>query len=382
MVEELDGAVPLGVVSQAGRWYVDRLLRRLFPSVKWGTVVTFDDVERRKPYPDGLQLAAERMGLQDLSRVAYVGDRAGDVEAAYHAGMRPVLATWGRPSPAAGALIPDAVLTEPEEVLEYLRDPVPFLPLLEARMAGDRSALFRRRVVVLDHDTGPLRVQVLGRYFAREGVTLALHEAHDLSRWIGKKNEAGPFPIPAEWVEGVSSAIAEQARRAKIDLVTVIPAKPDRDPRMERLLAAVEKHLAGTGVTVSFDPELFGWSDDAVPIKRVGLEDRCTEVERTLQLRGRCAGRRVLVLDDVLTVGCTLRVARDLLVRRRAAHVSLMALARNISGAGLRVNPERQSCPECGRVLKLLPNRKDGSHFWGCSGWFLNPKKCSYKRNA
>jgi HAD superfamily hydrolase (TIGR01662 family) len=57
-------------------------------------LVTSDDTTERKPHPAPLLKAAERLELPP-SALAYVGDYAGDMQAAHAAGMLAVAALWG-----------------------------------------------------------------------------------------------------------------------------------------------------------------------------------------------------------------------------------------------------------------------------------------------
>lgn len=61
-----------------------------------------DDVAAPKPDPEGLLRAVEVLRLRPAS-AAYVGDAAGDLEAARAAGLRPVAALWARRNPARRA---------------------------------------------------------------------------------------------------------------------------------------------------------------------------------------------------------------------------------------------------------------------------------------
>ena len=34
----------------------------------------------------------------------------------------------------------------------------------------------------------------------------------------------------------------------------------------------------------------------------------------------------------------------------------------------------KRVCPECGKELKVRTNKKNGTQFWGCSGWRDEPR--------
>jgi pyrophosphatase PpaX len=102
--------------------------RRLAP-LEWGlgvcglrrhfeTVVGLDCVAQPKPDPEGLLLAARRLGVH-ASRAVYIGDREVDVDAGRHAGMTVWRAIWALP-PALGAPPSPRELAHPTEVLARL----------------------------------------------------------------------------------------------------------------------------------------------------------------------------------------------------------------------------------------------------------------------
>lgn len=379
----LAGVIPVGVVSRTHRWYMEDVIGRLFPGFPWAATVSYDDVVNQKPHPESLLLAAQRLGLQDRSRIAYLGDTQSDIEAAYHAGMRTVLCTW-EPSPyhlaRAQQMVPDAVLAQPSDVLAYVADPEAFLPHLEARLAQRGAPAGTRRPAGDFGGPGAaFRVDVLGRYFADVGPTLALHERHLLSRWMDLKDEPGRFEHPL-WVSAVAEAVAAAVQEQQIDTVSVIPAKPAGTPRMERLLAGVQPLLAQAGgPAVRFAPGLLAFTADAARIKHMGQAQRAAEIERSLSRAGNCFGERVLVMDDVLTTGASLRRARSLLLQGGAAYVSALALAKTVSGYQFSVDPESRTCKLCGRPMKLTRNRY-GGRFWGCVGYW--DTECRYTENV
>ncbi|MCY1703940.1 HAD-IA family hydrolase [Deinococcus sp. SL84] len=93
-LRRLGQSLPLGVVTTAPRWYAERLLTHLYPDIRWQALVTYGDVQRRKPDPQGLLMAVEQLGLAPSSEIAYVGDQETDLEAARRAGLLPVQARW------------------------------------------------------------------------------------------------------------------------------------------------------------------------------------------------------------------------------------------------------------------------------------------------
>lgn len=110
----LAGRIPTGVFTGSNAVATGILLRATGLHDLLDTVVAGDDVTRRKPHPDGLELACRRLGVPPAAAL-YVGDTDSDLTTAVNAGAVPVAAAWGhnhRPG-AVGA----AVCARPADVL-------------------------------------------------------------------------------------------------------------------------------------------------------------------------------------------------------------------------------------------------------------------------
>src|ERR671933_2042762 len=111
----------LGIVT-AKRQVTVRLAFRVLPlSHLFDAVVASDDVERSKPYPDGILRALELLGARPED-AAYVGDSPFDVEAAKRAGVHAVAVTWGgiHSRETLEMARADTLVDSPEELLGVL----------------------------------------------------------------------------------------------------------------------------------------------------------------------------------------------------------------------------------------------------------------------
>jgi pyrophosphatase PpaX len=111
----------LGIVT-AKRQVTVRLAFRFLPLAHlFDAVVASDDLERNKPYPDGILRALELLEARP-EEAAYVGDSPFDVEAAKRAGVYAVAVGWGgiHTREKLEAAQPDAFVETPEELLGRL----------------------------------------------------------------------------------------------------------------------------------------------------------------------------------------------------------------------------------------------------------------------
>jgi phosphoglycolate phosphatase len=117
-------ALPWGIITNKAGWLTEPLLDALGLLTRAACVVSGDTLAVRKPHPDQLLLAAERIRVPAADCV-YVGDALRDVQAARAAGMVPLGARYGylneteQPDswPVAGWL------DEPQDLLPWLRLP-------------------------------------------------------------------------------------------------------------------------------------------------------------------------------------------------------------------------------------------------------------------
>ena len=109
----------LGVVTAKRRATVDLAFARLPIAHHFDVVVTEESTERRKPHPDPILHALERLDARPAD-AAYVGDSPFDARAAGAAGVFAVGVTWGRMFARDQLGDADAVVDTPEELLGLL----------------------------------------------------------------------------------------------------------------------------------------------------------------------------------------------------------------------------------------------------------------------
>lgn len=383
--------VKIGIVTNSGRGYIAPVLQHLGLAEFFDVVVTYTDVkaEGKKPSPKGIELALGMLKVPASSAVLYVGDENSDHEAAYRAGVTPVMPSWATKKPVSTA---PAIEMSSTQLVEFISNPSEFR-LFAEQCAELETADFQRQGVYflpLDDSANVVTVRsemsslCFGRYFSQKSaVTAMLHERHALSKEIQRKEEESPFQIPPHWCQLMAhvvlhtpSYIYDDAGRV-FDIVTVIPAKKGKDPRLERLLAAVEVLRKKDAHQSAYIGDLFYYLDDAQSQKTLTRRERSYEAKRALHLNtdraASVAGKRILVIDDVITTGSTLERARSLLLGAGAASAVGVGIAKTVS-----LMEDERPCPKCGRTLKVKRNSKTGEHFRGCSGFGSDVDPCSY----
>lgn len=382
--------VRLGIVTNSSRKYLEKLLKHLVLSDKFDVVVTYTDVNSsgKKPSPNGIRMALQKLNAQPSEKVLFVGDEYTDVMAAYRAGVTPIMPTWA--SRGTVSIAPAMELSS-EMLVRYIDNPDEY-QLFAEKCAKHKTAKFdRENVYFLPLDASANAVTVrgqmtsfcLGRYFSQKtAVTATLHDKHQLSTIIAMKGQETVFNIPDYWSDIFVHIIKNGAEfmfgsGGVFDVVTVIPSKKDKDPRLERLLSQIAEKMGLDEYAITFISDVFRFVDDAKSQKTLGRDERSQEAKRSLQLnedRKECInGKRILVIDDVITTGATLSQAFDLLRECKVEKAVGLVLAKTVS-----IVEDERPCPKCGRAMRIRKNATSGERFWGCSGFSDEANECKY----
>ena len=83
-----------GVVTNKPLTYAEPLLQALALQDRCGTLICPDHVKERKPHPESLQLACNRLGCNTAEAI-FIGDHRRDVEAGKNADMATVACAYG-----------------------------------------------------------------------------------------------------------------------------------------------------------------------------------------------------------------------------------------------------------------------------------------------
>ncbi len=108
-LKQLEAAtIPWGIVTNKPSRFTLPLLEKLDLSDRCSVTICPDDVTNRKPDPEALFLACEKLACNP-NRSIYIGDHLRDIEAGQRAGMKTVAARYG-------------YIDHPERVLEWNAD--------------------------------------------------------------------------------------------------------------------------------------------------------------------------------------------------------------------------------------------------------------------
>lgn len=347
----------LGVFTRAPRRYTETVLEWAYPDFEWDILVSYDDVNQTKPYGDGIDLAMEKLGVEYFSEVIVVGDSDADIRSAYHCGCLVALdkTNWpDRLKPEhwrAMERIPDAIIDKPELLVEVLNSYERFLPELERLLEnGDTPLGTGYRFDKIGHfipkdiggDTMPFPIYACGRSFANYISLRRRQEWHDLTKSIGENKDTDSFP--EDWIVTVRHFIESELgwltlfKKIKV-VLTVVPHRPGRKPRLETLLAELNEHFKDAPIkqmSVTTAPGLLAYKEGVKSNhgEHLGAKERFENVRDHLfvaQPKTIIADAIYIVIDDVVTTGASLIYASLYLKDSGAKEVRRLAFAKNIS---------------------------------------------------
>ncbi|MCL6354365.1 HAD family hydrolase [Pectobacterium parmentieri] len=378
--------IKIGVVTNSSKTYADKIIPQLhLPD--FDVIVTYTDVGRAgmKPNPTGINLALSRLGISHPERVIYIGDDYTDIIASYYAGVIPIVPSWASRIPVSQ--VPAAVLSS--EFLIDECDTYENIILMAEKCALHESFSFQRKrfyFVPLDESANvipasdTLSTICLGRYFSQKSIlTTKLHDSHPLSKEIAKKEHKENYTPPDYWGDILAHAadkIPEFFKAKKyFDIITIIPSKKEKAQRLEHVLANARSKSQSNS---QFLDDLFVFDEGARSLKTLPRDQRGIEIETTLHINpkydGKLIGKSILIFDDVITTGSTLKRAYALLRNQVVKHSLGICLAKTVS-----ISEEDRLCPKCqSHVLRIRRNHQSGIRFWGCSGYNDNREQCDY----
>jgi phosphoglycolate phosphatase-like HAD superfamily hydrolase len=348
----------LGVLTRSPRRYADTVLQHVFPNVQWDTVISYEDVQLRKPHRQGVYRAMWNVGMpnvSDLPDVLLVGDSDVDIRAAYHAGCSAVLFKKGWPYHYESThwrsmgLLPDGVATNEDDLLAAISDPIPKLPDLECLLADKLQAPLQPRFDKIGkffpNDRTRHVVYTAGRSFAGYETLNQRREWHDLSQSIQDNKDSENFP--EEWIESIKRFIAYHYHSLGTFpfgdgpelVITAIPARPERIHRLGYLIEQLRSSYGDNPrlkrLRLTFDPNLLAYKSGVRSQSREHLnpEERFANVRDHLYVvnPGAARDRRFLVIDDVTTTGATLLYAEQYLMDAGATSIDCFSFTQNIS---------------------------------------------------
>ena len=347
----------VGVVTSSPRWYAEKLITQW--NIKTDLLIAWDDTTRHKPDPEPIARAIQEL-QSDTQKTFHIGDSTNDVEASYLAGITSIGAGWGiRQIDRYSGEAPDILLFNPRRLLNAVN--LDRCGYLAEMLVIGVSPVKHHGAILPCHPT--LGYYALGRYYQTED---SRHRQSVLSSIILrlKQEEAS--------ISDLATALASFTHWMKPtpDVVVPVPPKPSQKRnRFECILNTVSQYLPSkTRISMN----ALDCVADLKGYKSLTAMERSVAIQKLYRSRHQWQGHTVLLVDDTMTTGCTLRECSRTLVEAGVSQVQCVALARS------QIRSHKKYCSQCGRPMRIRRNKSTQKEFWGCSGY---PYFCRHTAN-
>lgn len=351
-----------GIFTRSPYAYAQALNNLAYPSFPWDAAVTYENTPKgfHKPNGWGINECMRRVGIDEPRRVVMVGDEAVDVKAAYHAGAWVVLdkSSWphmswdGRKHWGALELIPDAIITGPDELALVLSDIEAYAPHLEWELNESLDDSHQARFSSNNHfyprevgepEKAMEKINSAGRHFSEYASLDNRRAWHALTKSIHLHKESSSFPV--HWCNTVYAFVRKSfpllSFASQSITIAAIPARPGRVPRMQHFIEQLRDYfqarraLGRTHSAIQFSTNLLSYAAGV----RSQSGEHLNRIERFENVRDHLVvtdpesvrGRNFVIIDDVCTSGATLMYAKKRLMQAGALDVQLLALSKNVS---------------------------------------------------
>lgn len=204
---------------------------------------------------------------------------------------------------------------------------------------------------------------VLGRYF---GYSHYMNQLHPYSSaiYLNKKEGKKYYGIFNDKFAAIySSTVRHLTRTYKIDAVLNVPVRIGKINRF----SSIVQHIADDNNILNLSDN-FSCISDYPSQKRLPADERHNNVKGVFKYTGDLSDQNVILIDDIISTGATIKECVDILMKSGALKVIVVVLAVNQKNGSYWKSTEPQVlCPSCTNKMLLLVNGTTGSFFYSCS---------------
>lgn len=226
---------------------------------------------------------------------------------------------------------------------------------------GDNTGIIIPVEFIIDEKQTTL-LYMLGRYF---GYSHYMNQLHPYSSgiYLNKKEGKKYYGILNQKFASLYAVTVEQIKRQhKIDGVCAVPVRPGKDERFKDILNTIAERCGIQNLGSHFE-----CTNNYPSQKGLSQSEREENVAYVFKYNGSLKHMNVIILDDIVTTGATIRECIRELKRKGANQVFIVSLAVNqLGGAYWSSNVPAVSCPHCKYAMHLYINSKTNDFFYLC----------------
>ncbi|WP_207640724.1 phosphoribosyltransferase family protein [Butyrivibrio sp. VCD2006] len=204
---------------------------------------------------------------------------------------------------------------------------------------------------------------MLGRYF---GYSHYMNQLHPYSTAIIRNKSKGKAygVYNRVFLSLYKTTINTLKRNHKIDMICSVPARPGQEDRFKKIIEELASDNEIENLNASFN------CISNYPIQKASSQmERESNVKDAFVLSNRIDGATVVLIDDIVTTGSTLKACIRELKAKGAGEVICIVLGINqLGGTYWSSDAPELYCQDCGNKMKMMVNSNDGSFFYSCFG--------------
>ena len=218
--------------------------------------------------------------------------------------------------------------------------------------------------MMFETDEGSYPLYMLGRYFNHHHYMSQLHP-YSSAVYLNKKEERKAFgKFNDIFSKLYSSAIKRIQLSNQIDGIVPVPVRPGRKERFKTILDFVCESCGIEDLS-----EDFKCVKDYPTQKNLDAVERQKNIAGVFQYDGNLQGKNIVLIDDIVTTGATIRECISVLKARGAEKIFIVVLAVNqMSHPYWSADVAQVTCGKCGEKMHLLINSYNREFFYSCYG--------------
>ena len=202
---------------------------------------------------------------------------------------------------------------------------------------------------------------MLGRYFGYSHYMSQLHP-YSTAIYLNKRNGKAFGKFDPEFKRLYSLAVRRIQKNNHIDGICSVPPRPGRENRFKNILEEIAE-----------ENDIWNLSDDMICTedyptqKALSQPEREENVEGVFRFNGDLSGMNIIIIDDIVSTGSTMRECIRELKGSGAEQIFIVVLAVNqIQGSYWSSVDPQICCPRCDEKMHLLINSYNKNFFYSC----------------
>lgn len=258
--------------------------------------------------------------------------------------------------------MPDYHLKEVKDIIKFVKEYPGYFAEVNTTIINQYGAPFSNKGIVFDYFMEykglQLKVVACGRYYsARHYFKNRVHQlSHRILRSKNDDSQAHLFnPIFLSVVNSLNA-----------DGVTRVPPRPNGE--RDRFRKIVE-HISTKTATKDYCDYLNCIEDFPKQKTMTNQESRSINVEGKFVASPDCQGKKIVLIDDVITTGATVGECAKTLLDAGAKEVIIVVLAVNQYDPIFPIYEKKFNCSICAEDLHLRIFKTGKGFFYSCNNW-------------